>query len=126
MSKLEVSEIKEVPKPTLSSNEMVYITIPAADLYDHTHPGVQLNRVRFEAGRTYHVRAEIADEINDRLKKFAGEQVRLLRPNADRKALDDVNKGSQWTSRGGGQMTALDHGLGSMGSATEKIITVDF
>lgn len=125
--KLEASEITEVAKSaTPDTAKFVEITIPASDLYDHTHPGVQLNRHKFEPGKTYLVRQDVANEITMRLKMFDREQVRLLRPNADRKALNDVNRGSQWSSRGGGTSISLDEGLGSVGGGDEKIYTVDF
>jgi hypothetical protein len=125
MSKLEASEIAEVSKPAINEDKFVHITIPATDLYDHTHPGVQLNRHRFEPGKTYLVRADVAGEIENRLKLFDREQVRLLRPNADRKALNDVNRGSQWTSRSGGSIS-LEGGLENVAGADDKIYTVDF
>lgn len=124
--KLEASEIKEVAKSTPIADKFVEITMPATDLYDHTHPGVQLNRHKFEAGKTYLVRQDVASEITMRLKMFDREQVRLLRPNADRKSLNEVNKGSQWSSRGGGQSISLEGGLGEVGTADEKVYTVDF
>jgi hypothetical protein len=123
--KLEASEIQEVAKSTPSPEKFVEITIPASDLYDHTHPGVQLNRHRFEPGKTYLVRQDVASEITMRLKMFDREQVRLLRPNADRKSLNEVNKGSSWTSRGG-TTVALDGGAGDLGTGDEKVYTVDF
>lgn len=123
--KLEASEIREVTKSLPSTEKFVEITMPATDLYDHTHPGVQLNRHKFEPGKTYLVRADVAAEITMRLKMFDREQVRLLRPNADRKSLNEVNKGSQWTSRGATSV-ALDGGAGDLGTADEKVYTVDF
>lgn len=125
MSKLEASEIKEVSKPIPKADENMLVTIPATDLFDQPHPGVRLNRHKFEAGKTYSVRGDIAAEVETRLSMFHGEQVRLLRPNADRKSLNQVNKGSQWTSRTGGVST-LENGLGGQGSADEKVYTVDF
>jgi hypothetical protein len=123
--KLEASEITEVSKTVVTKDKFVEITMPSTDLYDHTHPGVQLNRHKFEPGKTYLVRADVAAEIQMRLKMFDREQVRLLRPNADRKSLNEVNKGSQWTSRGGSAVP-LDGGAADLGTADEKVYTVDF
>lgn len=125
VGKLEASEIKEVTKPEIPQDTYVLVEIPASDLFDHVHPGVQLNRHKFEAGKVYSVRKDVADEVKKRLAVFTSEQVRLLRPNADRKALNDVNRGSQWTSRGG-QSIALDGGLGEVADADSKVYTVDF
>lgn len=125
MSKLEASEIKEVSRPIPKADENMLVTIPATDLFDQPHPGVRLNRHKFEAGKTYSVRSDVAAEVEERLAMFHGEQVRLLRPNADRKSLNQVNKGSQWTSRTGGVST-LEGGLASIGDANTKVFTVDF
>src|SRR6267378_53675 len=92
-------EIKEVARIVPTAEEYVKVEIPLADLFDHSHPGVQLNRHKFEPGKTYLLRGDVALEVKKRLAMFHDEQVRLLRPNADRKALADVNRGSQWTSR---------------------------
>src|SRR5579859_379278 len=124
MSKSEAPDMKEVVKPTPTGDDKMYVTIPATDLFDQPHPGVRLNRYKFEAGKTYSIRAEWALEVEDRLKKFNVEQVRLLRPNADRKSLNEVNKGSQWTSRTGGVST-LEGGLSSVAGPNETVITVD-
>src|SRR6266404_1838045 len=125
MSELKTSEVKESVKPTPTGDEFMYVSIPATDLFDQPHPGVRLNRHKFEAGKTYSVRAEVAIEVEDRLKKFNIEQVRLLRPNADRKSLNEVNKGSQWTSRSGGVNT-LEGGLGTVAGPNDRIYTIDF
>lgn len=125
MSKLEASEIKEASKPVAKADDFMYVSIPATDLFDQPHPGVRLNRIKFEAGKTYSVRADVAIEVEDRLKKFNIEQVRLLRPNADRKSLNEVNKGSQWTSRTGGVST-MEGGLSSVAGPSDKVYTIDF
>jgi hypothetical protein len=125
MSKIEASEVKESVKPTPTGDEFMYVSIPLTDLFDQPHPGVRLNRIKFEAGRTYSVRADVAIEVEDRLKKFNIEQVRLLRPNADRKSLNEVNRGSQWTSRTGGVST-LEGGLSSVAGPNDKVFIVDF
>lgn len=119
--------IREVAPVQPAAEEYVRVTMPLTDIFDHAHPGVQLNRHKFEPGKTYQLRGDVALEVKKRLAMFNDEQVRLLRPNTDRKALQDVNKGSQWTSRGGGNITALrslsdvptDH-------ADDVILTVDF
>lgn len=125
MAELKASEITETTAPVINPEDYMYVKIPQADLFDQPHPGVRLNRYKFEAGRTYRVRGEVGKEVEERLQMFHNEQVRLLRPNADRRSLTEVNKGSQWTNRGGGTITNLDGGLGSMGGANERIITVD-
>jgi hypothetical protein len=107
-----------------TAEEYVRVEIPHADLFDHTHPGVQLNRHRFEPGKTYLLRGDVALEVKRRLAMFHDEQVRLLRPNADRKALNDVNRGSQWTSRS--NVVPLGRLEDVAVASDEKIYTVDF
>lgn len=123
---LSFGEIREVAMVPPTREEHVRVEIPATDLFDHTHPGVQLNRHRFEPGKTYLLRGDVALEVKRRLLMFHDEQVRLLRPNADRKALSDVNRGSQWTSRGSSSVVPLGRLEDVAVSADEKIYTVDF
>lgn len=122
---LSFGTIREVARTVPTAEEYVKVEIPNTDLFDHSHPGVQLNRHRFEPGKTYLLRGDVALEVKRRLAMFHDEQVRLLRPNADRKALNDVNRGSQWTNRG-----SSVHALGSLEdvpvAADERIYTVDF
>lgn len=119
-------DIREVAKSLPTREEYVKVEIPFADLFDHTHPGVQLNRHKFEPGKTYLLRGDVALEVKRRLAMFHDEQVRLLRPNADRKALNDVNRGSQWTSRGGNSVVPLGRLEDIPTAADERIYTVDF
>lgn len=119
-------EIKEVARIVPTNEEYVKVEMPLADLFDHTHPGVQLNRHKFEPGKTYLLRGDVALEVKKRLAMFHDEQVRLLRPNADRKALADVNRGSQWTSRGSNAVVPLGRLEDVAVASDEKIYTVDF
>jgi hypothetical protein len=123
---LSFGEIKEVARIMPTREEYVKVEIPLADLFDHSHPGVQLNRHKFEPGKTYLLRGDVALEVKRRLAMFHDEQVRLLRPNADRKALNDVNRGSQWTSRGGNSVVPLGRLEDIPTAADERIYTVDF
>jgi hypothetical protein len=117
--------IQEVAKTLPTLDEYVKIEIPAADLFDHQHPGVQLNRHKFEAGKTYLLRGDVALEVKRRLAMFHDEQVRLLRPNADRKALADVNRGSQWSSRGS-SVQPLNSLEDVPVASDEKVYTIEF
>lgn len=123
---LSFGQIQEVSRSLPTREEYVKVEVPATDLFDHTHPGVQLNRHRFEPGRTYLLRGDVALEVKRRLLMFHDEQVRLLRPNADRKALNDVNRGSQWTSRGSNSIVPLGRLEDIAVASDEKIFTVDF
>jgi hypothetical protein len=123
---MSFGEIREVARIRPTREEYVKVEVPATDLFDHTHPGVQLNRHKFEPGKTYLLRGDVALELKTRLAMFHDEQVRLLRPNADRKALNDVNRGSQWTSRGGNSVVPLGRLEDIPTAADERIYTVDF
>lgn len=120
MAEFNKGAIKEAVKLP-EQEDVVYVTIPAEDMYDQTHPGVQLiggsikvlkdgvwkdsgkagTNVKFEAGKTYLVPAAVGAEVTDRLKRYDKEQVRLLRPKIDSKSVSQVNKGSIWAKQGG-------------------------
>jgi len=119
-------EIKEVGRTIPTAEEYVKVEMPLTDLFDHGHPGVQLNRHKFEPGKTYLLRGDVALEVKRRLAMFHDEQVRLLRPNADRKALADVNRGSQWSSRAGSSVVPLGRLEDVPTASDERIYTVDF
>lgn len=124
--RMSFGEIHEVARIMPTKEEYIRVEMPSADLFDHTHPGVQLNRHKFEPGKTYMLRGDVALEVKRRLAMFHDEQIRLLRPNADRKALNDVNRGSQWTSRGGNTVVSMGRLEDLPTAADEKIFTVDF
>lgn len=124
--RMSFGDIKEVSRAIPTAEEYVRVEIPLADLFDHSHPGVQLNRHKFEPGKTYLLRGDVALEVKRRLAMFHDEQVRLLRPNADRKALNDVNRGSQWTSRGSNVTPLSNLSDVPVDHADDKIYTVDF
>lgn len=143
MAELNAGKVKAAEKPVLEGEEMVYVTIPAEDMYDQTHPGVHLiggsikkfenghwvdtgiagTSIKFEPGVTYQVPATIGAEVEKILDKFNKEQVRLLRPKADAKSLNQVNKGSLWAK---GAVTTGD-GLESAFAAEKgKVLTVNW
>lgn len=123
MAEINKDTIKEVSKPKIEDTEYVYVTIPAEDLYDNVHPGVRINRQKFEAGKTYSVPAPVAAEVEDRLEKFRREEIRLLRPKTDQRSVNQVNAGSLWKSQGGA-VQSLEGGLESLGGPNEKVIVV--
>src|SRR5258706_8409676 len=71
---LSFGSIREVARVAPTSEEYVRVEIPSADLFDHTHPGVQLNRHKFEPGKTYLLRGDVALEVKRRLAMFHDEQ----------------------------------------------------
>jgi hypothetical protein len=123
MSELKAETLKEVKKQAPQPEDLVYVTIPETDIFDAQHPTVQLNSHKFEAGKTYQVPAVVGAEIEDRLKKFHKECVRLLRPKADMKSINQVNAGSLWAKNSAFSMENED-GLNAHLSPGEKVITV--
>lgn len=122
MSTLDSKTIEQVaalPKPV---EDFVYVTIPSADLYDSQYPTIQLNAHKFEPGNTYKVPAEVGAEIEDRMKRFNKEQVRLLRPTVDSKSINQVNKNSFWT-KGANVVGDSDQQLATL-AANERVISV--
>lgn len=84
----------ETPKETWQ-----YVTIPEEDPLGKEFAPIGLNKDRFLAGQTYHVPAEVATYINDRIKVFNRSCVRLLQPNIDQKAVRDVAAGTATSVR---------------------------
>lgn len=72
----------------------VYVTIPEKDMFDLTHPGVGINRDHYGPG-THFVPQDIADEITRICATFDAQNIRILQPRRDQKALQALlqNKG---------------------------------
>lgn len=68
-----------------------YVNIPALDLYDQPHPGVGINFKHYGPGK-HLVSPEIAGEISERMRVFDRYQLRLMRPTADRKAIEVTSR----------------------------------
>src|ERR1700686_2302752 len=67
-----------------------YVTVPEEDALGKEFPRVTLSGPHtehaFEAGQTYHVPAEVAAYVKDRIKVFNRGCVRLIQSNLDTKA----------------------------------------
>lgn len=145
MANLSTHEVKEVAPKAVTGDRMT-VSIPAEDLYEQPHPGVQLiggapkvwkdekwvstgeggTHLRFEAGKTYDVPKVVGEQVLERLKIFDREQRRLMNPRADRRSINQVTAGSNWTRGGGGNVTDMDKGWDSVAGSGEQVITVDF
>jgi hypothetical protein len=143
MAELKADSVKVAQKPTIDGEEMVYLSIPEEDIYDQTHPGVHLmggsikefkdghwidtgkagTSIKFEHGKTYLVPASIGAEVEKILEKFNKEQVRLLRPKADAKSLQQVNAGSLWAK---GAVTTGDGLDNALAQEKGKVTTVNW
>jgi hypothetical protein len=75
----------ETPKETWE-----YVSVPEEDALGKTFPRVTLSGPHtehaFEAGQTYHVPAQVAEYVKDRIKVFNRGCVRLIQSNLDTKA----------------------------------------
>ncbi len=91
-------EVKAVAKPKPATKEDVaakleagyrYVTIPSEDLYNYKFNGISINLDTYTPG-THLVPADVADTLEDRLKVWNEYNVRLMRPQADVKALRQI------------------------------------
>lgn len=119
MSANAFEKVEEVKGPVAKNpDDWMFVTIPEADLFDQQHPAIQLNRTRFEPGHIYKVPAAIGEEVERRLAMFNKEQVRLLRPNTDKRALKSTVVGNV-------PLTTQSHDaiMASLGP-NDKVITI--
>jgi hypothetical protein len=54
-----------------------YVTLPTEDPLGKPFPTIRLNKEAFEAGQTYHIPAEVASYVSDRIRVFNRSCVRL-------------------------------------------------
>jgi hypothetical protein len=96
-----VSEPKVAPvlKPTTDSEKLEagwrYVTIPDKDIYDYVFKGIWLNGTGSKpdyAPGTHLVPPDVADSLEERLRVWNAYNVRLMRPSADLKSLQEVSK----------------------------------
>lgn len=71
--------------------EFEYVTVPEKDLFDYPHPGIGLNRDHFGPG-THKLPYEVAQEVKKRLAIFEAQNIRILQPRKDMRALLDLYK----------------------------------
>lgn len=77
-------------KPTPVAEEMEYITLPELDMYDYPFPDIWHNKDKFERGKTYLVAKPIAEEVKRRIEIFEAQNLRLMQPRKDLKAIQDA------------------------------------
>lgn len=92
--------VKEADKAMTVEQEVEpdfeYVTIPERDMFDLPHPGISHNRDHFGPG-THKLPKDIAFDVKDRLRVFEAQNIRILQPRKDLRALGDLSK-----ERGGG------------------------
>lgn len=90
----------EVPDQTTApvTPAFEYVTIPESDIFDFPHPGVRINRDHFGPG-THKLPLKTAQEVKERLAIFDAQNIRIMQPRKDLRALKDLYK-----TRGGGSV----------------------
>jgi hypothetical protein len=68
-----------------------YVTIPDVDLYNYKFEGISVNQDNYKPGK-HLVSADIADTLEDRLKVWSDYNTRLMRPQADITALQQLGQ----------------------------------
>jgi hypothetical protein len=92
----KVAVAAQVVEGAESGEEFEYVTIPELDLFDYPHPGVGINREHYGPG-THKLPKDIAAEVKDRLRVYEAQNIRILQPRKDMRALRDLAKGGQHT-----------------------------
>jgi virulence-associated protein VagC len=68
-----------------------YVTIPERDMFDLPHPGIGNNREHFGPG-THKLPKDVAFDVKERLRIFEAQNIRILQPRKDARALHDLAK----------------------------------
>lgn len=89
-----VTEVKQTKPPVLSNDEKLeqgyrWVTVPLKDMYGYLFKGIALNQDYYPSG-THLLPSEVANEIEERLKKFQDYSIRLMRPDADVQSLKEI------------------------------------
>jgi hypothetical protein len=68
-----------------------YVTIPDVDLYNYKFGGISINHDTYKSGK-HLVSADVADTLEDRLRVREAGDKRLMRPQADVSALQQIGQ----------------------------------
>lgn len=90
MAKIDAPVIASQPEAPVK----VYVTIPDEDLFEMSHPEIQINGTRYLPGKHY-VTADVGGEIERLVRGWAKAQIRLNRPGQDRKVRARMESQSQ-------------------------------
>lgn len=85
-----MSEDIKVVATVVDKSQHEYVTVPEKDLFDQPHPGVGINFEHYGPGKHLLDPAR-ASTVKDRLFQFQRQQIRLLQPGRDLKALKDLD-----------------------------------
>lgn len=70
--------------------DLEYVTIPKVDAHGYRFPTVRINKMTFEAGKSYQVPQEVSKEIHRLVAARQGHDARLMNPALDVQALHDL------------------------------------
>lgn len=74
--------------------EKQWVTVPDEDAFEFLHPDIEINGNKYGPGKHF-VSAELAGEIDSRVKIFAKGQVRLIRNGQDKAVRARMNHAAQ-------------------------------
>lgn len=79
------------------AQDVVYVTIPARDIYDYRFPDIRINEKHFPSGQTYALDPETAAVVQDRVNRRQEHDLRLMSNRAVRKVLHQLESGDTAT-----------------------------
>ena len=92
VTKKDIDNAAAVAAPTKPTTpEFEYVTIPERDMFDYPHPGIGHNREFYGPG-THKLPYDVAQEVKERLAIFEAQNIRILQPRKDLRALKDIRK----------------------------------
>src|SRR5574342_916928 len=83
----------ELPTPDFhpkGTEDWEYVTVPETNILDEPHQGAAINAINFSRGRTYLIHPDAARELARILKRYEAQNIRILQPKSDLKALTDL------------------------------------
>jgi hypothetical protein len=86
--------LKNADAPTTTAPaepEFEYVTVPDRDIFDFPHPGVRINRDYWGPG-THKIPVAQAKVVKERLAVFMAQNIRIMQPRKDTRALGDLYK----------------------------------
>lgn len=89
------SKAVDVAAESTTGQKMEYVTLPEKDMFDYPFSGISINRDHYGPG-THLVPSDIAEELRTILARAQAQDIRILQPRKDFKALEAIykNRGS--------------------------------
>lgn len=87
MPKIDVADTTAKPEPRGKR----WVEVPEKDLFDIIFPTIRINLMAFGPGKHY-VDADLADEIEDRIRAKQDADIKTMRPSQDRSVQEAMNR----------------------------------